>query len=273
MKATKKKTNIVTQINKTKKQKRAVSSGQLFSNNHPETTVHGYGFDTPQHVKEMLSDLHNRDITYQFQVVNTMCVRAKEVFKRTKDPIKRKSIESGIKMLSVWLADYKKRDRHETESHSYMPVNMVNKLEPLAEFYNISRKARGLEKPTTSDEGFLKVYRRIKNIAELRTMPVKAANPTGETWDKHRNNYIFRRLSMLKNAGSEYGLYHTSGPLTGLPTVLHVNMIMWAYTPDNNLLKAENIKNIVMHVKLVVKQYRTVDGIKSDKMNVKVKKN
>lgn len=254
---------------KTKKQKNKINksaklTGQLFSNNHPETTVHGYGFDTPQHVNTMLSDLHNRDIDYQFQVVNTMCARAKEVFKRTKDPIKRKSIASSIKMLSAWLADYKKRDRHETESHSYIPVDTINKLEPLAEFYNISRKARGLEKPTTSDEGFLKVYRRIKNIAQLRTMPVKAANPDGETWDKHRNNYIFRRLSMLKNAGVDYGLYHTSGPLNGLPTVLHVNMLMWAYTPDTNLVNASTLKLIVSQIKAIVKKYGTIDGVKSD---------
>lgn len=257
---------------KTKKNKSAMLTGQLFSNNHPETTVHGYGFDTPQHVNATLADLHNRDIDYQFQVVNTMCARAKEVLKRTSVPEKRKSIASGIKLFERWLIDYKKHNRHATESHIYLPVSIINKLEPLAEFYNISRKARGLEKPTTSDEGFLKVYRRIKNIAQLRTMPVKAANPTGETWDKHRNNYIFRRLSMLKNAGPEYGLYHTSGPLTGLPTVLHVNMIMWAYTPDKNLLKAENITRIITSVKSVVKQYRTVDGIKSDKINANATK-
>lgn len=250
-----------TKKNKTKKIKSQKPTGQLFSNNHPETTVHGYGFDTPKHVKATLDDLHNRDITYQFQVVNTMCARAKEVLKRTSDPEKRKNIASGIKLLGAWLVDYKKRDRYAKESHIYLPVNTVNKLEPLAEFYNISRKARGLEKPTTSDEGFLKVYRRIKNIAELRTMPVKAAKPTGETWDKHRNNYIFRRLSMLKNAGSEYGLYHTSGPLTGLPTVLHVNMIMWAYSPDDKMLNSVVIKKLVAHINNIIKKYNNVNNI------------
>lgn len=251
---------------KTKKNKQQ-QKGQLFGNNHPETTVHGYGFDTPQHVKATLDDLHNRDIDYQFQVVNTMCARAKEVLKRTSDLKKRKSIAAGIKLFEAWIIDYKKRNRHTTESHSYVPVNIINKLEPLAEFYNISRKARGLEKPTTSDDGFLKVYRQIKNTAQLRTIPVKAANPNGETWDKHRNNYIVRRLSMLKNAGSNYGLYHTEGPLTGLPTVLHVNMLMWAYTPDTNLLKASNVKKIVSQIKEVVKKYTIIDNVKSIKNN------
>ena len=56
--------------------------------------------------------------------------------------------------------------------------------------------------------------------AKLRTMPVRQRVPQGETWDKHRNNFIKRRLIMVKNAGAKYGLYHTEGPLAGLPTVL-----------------------------------------------------
>lgn len=218
--------------------------GQLFSNNNPATTVHGYGFDTPAHVAQTLADLNNRDITYQFQVVNTLNERAKEVLKRTHDPDKKKNISSSIVVLSKWLSSYRKQNRGTNENYTYLPVQLVNKLEPLAKYYNISRKARGLEKPTMSDEGFLTVYRRVKgNIAKLRILPVKSAVPAGETWDKHRNNYIVRRLLMLKNAG--YGLYHKSGPLAGLPTILHVNMLMWAYTPDSELLKEKKQKEII----------------------------
>jgi hypothetical protein len=243
--------------NKTKKQQH----GQLFGNNHPETTVHGYGFDTSKHAHDTLDDLKNRDITYQFQVVNTMCERAKEVVKRTKDAEKQKNINASIKLFVAWLKDYKAKKRGIRENHVYMSPNMINKMERLAEFYNISRKARGLEKPTTSDEGFLKVYRRIKNIAQLRTMSVKASNPNGETWDKHRNNYIFRRLSMLKNAGPNYGLYHTKGPLQGLPTVLHVNMLMWAYTPDNSLLEPSRFNKLIKKIDTIIAKYKTIDNL------------
>lgn len=243
--------------NKTKKQVR----GQLFGNNHPTTTVHGYGFDTPKHAQATLDDLKNRDITYQFQVVNTMCERAREVVKRTKDTDKKKSIHGSIKIFEAWLKDYKAKKRLTHENHVYISTDMINKMEPLAEFYNISRKARGLEKPTTSDEGFLPVYRRIKNIAQLRTMPVKASKPDGETWDKHRNNYIFRRLSMLHNAGTNYGLYHTKGPLTGLPTILHVNMLMWAYTPDNRLLEPKQFNKLIKNVDAIIAKYKTIDNL------------
>lgn len=214
---------------------RTKKRGQLFSNNNPETTVHGYGFDTPEHVKRMLADLNNRDIIYQFQVVNTMHERAKSVLARTTDPDKRAQIQHGIPLLKAWLDTYRSKNRGQTENYAYLSVKQINQLEPLAEYYNISRKARGLEKPTTSDEGFLTVYRRAKTSAPLRNLPVRAAKPDGETWDKHRNNFIKRRLLMLKNAGSGYGLYHTEGDLAGLPTVLHVNMLMWGYSPDKEL--------------------------------------
>lgn len=229
--------------------KKGRGKGQLFSNNHPETTVHGYGFDTPEHVTRTLADLNNRDISYQFQVVNTLNERAKSVLTRTQDSDKRANIQRGLKLLQAWLDTYHKKNRGQTENYPYLSVQQVNKLEPLAEYYNISRKARGLEKPTTSDEGFLTVYRRNTNPAKLRTIPVRQRVPAGETWDKHRNNFIKRRLLMLKNAGSGYGLYHTEGPLAGLPTVLHVNMLMWAFSPDKALYTSSKFAEIVKKIK------------------------
>jgi hypothetical protein len=207
------------------KTKKKQQRGQLFSNNRPETTIHGYGFDTIEHVNATLADLINRDAHYQFQVVNTLYNRAKVM-----SPIKYKA---QLKLMATWLKKYKSQA---PQHFDYLAINIVNKLEAFANYYNISRKARGLEKPTTSDKGFLPVYREIKgDYAKLRTMPVKASKLDGQTWDKQRNNYLVRRVHMLKNAG--YGLYTE----TGLPTILHVNMMMWAYSPDPAM---KNIKHV-----------------------------
>lgn len=84
--------------------------GSLFSNNHPETTVHGYGFDTPEHVKATLADLNNRDIIYQFQVVNTLNERGKSVLSRTSDSGKQLQIKRGLKLLQAWLDTYHKKN-------------------------------------------------------------------------------------------------------------------------------------------------------------------
>ena len=132
--------------------------------------------------------------------------------------------------------------------HPYLSLDVVNELEALAEYYDISRKARGLDTSTKSDKGFLQVYREVGgNEKMLRTIPIKASNSKGITWDKYRNQYLTRRKTMLKNAG--YGLYHTSGELKGLPTKLHVNMIMWGYSPDKKKISS---KNYLMKVKKIV---------------------
>ena len=87
-----------------------------------------------------------------------------------------------------------------TEMWHYLPVDVVQKMTKLAEHYNISRKARGLEKSTKSDKGFVQIWKQVKgNQKALRTIPVKASIPNGETWDKHRNNYCNRRHSMMMN--------------------------------------------------------------------------
>ena len=40
----------------------------------------------------------------------------------------------------------------------FLSYKLVHKFEKLADYYNISRGARGLEKPKTSDEGFFKIF-------------------------------------------------------------------------------------------------------------------
>jgi len=126
----------------------------------------------------------------------------------------------------------------------YLPLETVNTLEKLAEYYNISHKARGLQKPTKSDKGFLEIYRQYKGIhSKFESLPVRENKPKGENWQHHREDYCNRRYSMIKgNKG--YGLYDKT---TGLPTVMHTNMIMWACSPDyKNIIK--NANNIVKKI-------------------------
>jgi len=132
-------------------------------------------------------------------------------------------------------------------SHSkwdYLPLETVNTLEKLAEYYNVSHKARGLQKPTKSDKGFLEIYRQYKGIpSKFESLPVRENKPRGENWQHHRDNFCNRRYSMIKGH-NRYGLYDKT---TGLPTVMHTNMIMWACSPDyKNIIK--NANNIVKKI-------------------------
>ena len=219
---------------KTKKNKNM----QLFSDKYPEYTIKGTGFKNKETALKTLELIKNRDIDYQFQVVNTMFYRCQNVIKNTKDTIKKSNLRKAEKVFSKWLKDYR-GDKSKTIKlrkafSKYLDIETINKAEKLAKYYNISRKARGLEKPVKSDQGFLVVYRKTKgNKKKLRTMPIRKTIPKGQTWDKHRNNYCIRRMSMIKNKP----LYHTEGQLKGLPTVLHTNMLMWACSPEPDKIK------------------------------------
>lgn len=233
--------------------KKTAAKGQLFSDDNPETTVHGYGFSNDKIAKHTLDDLEYRDIDYQFQVINTMYHRGLTVLKRTKDKNKKHDISQAISRYKKWLDDYKSNNRSEKEQRPYLTPKQLDQLEFLAEYYKISEKARGLEKPTKSDKGFKVIWETSTNKGgangdkkRLRNMPIKASVPDGQTWDKHRNQYLTRRLSMVKNAKDD--LYYTSGKHKGLPTKLHVNMMMWAYSPDSKKV----LKNIDSYKKKII---------------------
>jgi hypothetical protein len=138
-----------------------------------------------------------------------------------------------MNVFKKWLNQYKKKSYKKLP---YLPLSLVNSYEKLAEYYNISRKARGLEKPTTSNEGFLIVYRKIKgNSKIIKNIPCKKNKKNGIHWDRKREIEILGKLGQVKSM--KLDLFHKKGLLKGLPTIIHVNMIMWAYSPYPNKLK------------------------------------
>ena len=128
----------------------------------------------------------------------------------------------------------------------YLKLDVVNKMELLAEHYNVSRKSRGLESSTKSDKGFLEVYREVKgNIKALRNYPIKKKNKDGQTWDKYRNGFCNRRYSMIKHHKNR--LYNKNG----LPNKLHTNMIMWGCSPDYKKITqlSKKLKSLLNNIK------------------------
>ena len=111
---------------------------ELFSDKNPETTVKGLGYQNKKKAEFTVKNMLNRDITYQFQVINTMYNRGLETIKRTKDNEKIKDLKEANIIFKKWLKDYKDNNRGE-EMYNYLPLEVVNKMEVLAEYYNISR--------------------------------------------------------------------------------------------------------------------------------------
>ena len=213
----------------------------LYSDDNPKTTIKGFGYKNKEKAEETIKlvEKTNRGINYKFQVINTMYYRAKHHKNKTK------GMEEAMKVFKKWLDNYKKMKKNEEDKFPFLKLRLIRSYEKLADFYNISLKARGLEKPTTSDEGFLVVYRRLKgNINKLKSCPVKKNKPDGDNWYNKRNSQVKAKFSQAKKMKLPF--FHEKGELKGLPTKIHINMIMWAYSPYPDLLEKNKklLKNI-----------------------------
>jgi hypothetical protein len=194
--------------------------GQLFTDDNPETTIHGYGFNTPSRVKHTLSDLAMRDIGYQFQVVNTMLQRGRQVLWRTHNPVKKKQIQAGLRLYEDWIADYHRQDRYAAENHPYLPLLVIRRYQALADEYRIRRHEY---------MPFLQEYSRAKTPAEMRLISInRGANSISV--DKYRNALIFKIIGRNRDTATREWLYGKDG----LPSARHLRLIMLGYSPVAN---------------------------------------
>jgi len=121
----------------------------------------------------------------------------------------------------------------------FLPYNLVHKYEKLADYYNISRGARGLEKPVTSDEGFVRVYERVKKSKDLEKIPVKKEKPQGANWLQTRNNRVRAKLGQLVKMKIPWF------DKNGIPTKMHTILIMWAFSPSPEYLEKLDLKKLL----------------------------
>jgi len=206
-----------------------IKSIELYTNAHPKNTVKGTGYKDKKTALKTIKLIKNKPLKKQFLIINVLYQRAKYHKNQTKNMVE------AMDIFKKWLDDYKSM-KGGAKKLPYLPLSLVNSYEKLAEYYNVSRKARGLEKPSTSDEGFLVVYRKVKgNEKLLKTIPCRKDKKNGVHWDRKREVEILGKLGQAKSMKLDF--FHKSGPLKGLPTIIHTNMIMWAYSPYPSKLK------------------------------------
>lgn len=194
--------------------------GQLFGSEANENTFQGAGFKDKEKALETLRLLDGRDITYQFQIINSMYNRAKVIYKRTTDKEKRQNLQESIEVFEKWIDDYRAHSRAK-ENFSYLPVEILEDYLPLAKHYGIEGTA------------FYDVYKEADG--DLKKLRVKKVPDESITWDIHRNNNLKPLAEKIKE---EYiPLYETDEPLRGLPTKEHVQMIMWGFSNEPTKIK------------------------------------
>jgi hypothetical protein len=208
-----------------------IKSIELYTDAHPKSTVKGTGYKDKATALRTLELIKDQPLNKQFLIVNVLYQRAKYHKHITK------SMLEAMNVFEKWLKKHKKSmSGGNKKKLPYLSLELVNSYEKLAEYYNVSRKARGLEKPTTSDEGFLVVYRKLKGNEKLmETIPCKSIKKNGIHWDRKRIIEVSGKIGQAKTMKLDY--FHKNGPLKGLPTIIHVNMIMWAYSPYPEKLK------------------------------------
>lgn len=122
--------------------------------------------------------------------------------------------------------------------YKYLPYSVVHKFEKLADYYGISKSARGIEQPKTTDKGFVRVYEKAQTPEKLEKIPVRKEKPEGANWRQTRNNRVAAKLGQMKKMNIPF--YDENG----LPTKMHTILIMWAYSPDEKKIAKIDLKRI-----------------------------
>lgn len=195
------------------------NSGQLFGTESSDS-FSGGGFKDKRKALETLQLLDGKDITYQYHVINSMYNRAKVILKRTKDEEKVKNLKEAVDVFDKWIADYKGHSRHK-ENFGYLTLDVVEAYQKLAKHHGIK------------DNGFLKAYKEVEG--DYKKLRNKKVADTEVTWDVHRNKALKPMSDNIKSKNE--CMYETDESLNGLPTKVHVEMILWGYSPDASKVK------------------------------------
>ncbi len=91
--------------------------------------------------------------------------------------------------------------------------------------YGVSEVARGLKKGTRTDEGFLKMYKKVGGKAnKLQYIPVRKNKPDKQDYYSYRISFLNSRMGQIKHAKTP--LYYNEGKYKGMPTKQHIILIM-----------------------------------------------
>lgn len=196
----------------------------LYSDDHPNTSTKGTGFKNKETALKTIKLINKRCLKYQFDVINTMYNRAKY------HPHQTDEMKDAMNVFKEWLKNYKNKKDKEPQ-YDFLLLSIIKKYEKIAEEYGVSEVARGIKPSKITDEGFLEVYKRVKNPYKLQYILTKENNFIGQDYCSFRNTFIKSRLGQIKAAKTP--LFYSSGKYKGLPTKQHIVLIMYAYSPVN----------------------------------------
>ena len=195
----------------------------LYADYKPSTTIKGTGYSNKEKALKTINLIKSKDKKYQRRVITTMYYRAKH------HPHKTKSMMNAQKVFKKWL------NQQGGNKFKFLKMDLIKKYYPLANKYKVAEVCRGIKKAKTTDKGFLEVYSKVKKEDDLKKIPVRKDKPDGANWYKTRENRLNAKIGQMKRQNIDY--FHKSGDMKGMPTKMHVILIMWAYSPYEKKLK------------------------------------
>jgi hypothetical protein len=210
-----------------------MQKGELYNDLHPDKSLKNTGFKDKSTAISTIKMVEKRSLRYQFDVINTMYNRAKY------HPHINDNMKEAMSVFKKWLKNYSKLKAIEDKKYPWLSLKIISKYEKIAELYGVSEVARGLKKGTRTDEGFLKMYKKVGGKAnKLQYIPVKIKiinKMEGQDYYSYRVSFLNSRMGQIKHAKT--GLYYTEGKFKGMPTKQHIILIMHAYSPDKKIYK------------------------------------
>lgn len=137
----------------------------------------------------------------------------------TKDKEKLQNINEAVEVFEKWLTDFEINNRSK-ENRAYLPLATVKTLLPLKEQFDLKN---------SKADAFLKAYKSAGGeYKNLRT--VSSGEDDQLTWDIVRNNAIKEILKRFEEEKPDFWK-------DDLPTKEHMELIIWAYSPDASRIK------------------------------------
>ena len=181
-------------------------------------TVPGLGFKDKEKALDTLKVLEGRDPDYQKLAIKGLIGRAKRTLTLTKAEDKLQNIKDAMDVFEKWLQNFEKMDLGK-ENRPYLPLPTIKILSSLFNKYKVQdQKAKE----------FLEAYKKVGgDYKHLRTV---ASGEDEPTWDIVRNTHLKKIVKKIDDTKPD--MWDDD-----LPTENHLELIMWAYSPDAAKIK------------------------------------
>jgi hypothetical protein len=193
----------------------------LFTDDNPSTTLAGTGFKDRQAAQRTLQLVGNRSLTYQYQVINTMCARARTHSHQT--PAMREAAALFHEWMTITYPLAKDSLRAGGGFKPVLPKEVLANLR--GEMVD-----KGL---TQNDLRFVDFYINLGRGLRLANQLVDPKKPGERDWDVERYQSLCRLVPEDKETIDDWQ-YSELWDDNKMPTTKHLKLIAWGWTPVSN---------------------------------------